>query len=370
MKKVFVFGRGSLYKQKEKYIKRTYNVQGFVDNAVSRDNEMDVESGLPVIHPEQISQYLDEDVKIILMSTQYVSMWKQLSKLGIEKHRILFGIIFPPLMDGEDVLFGDGGSIVAEECGGVCYLNCAKKIDVESHKQLLEKVQDILRDRYKRKYPIIDAISQMDTEPVSRKFGTERGTAIDRYYIEEFLEKNRGLIHGDCIEIAENTYTLRYGEDRVKNAYILHVKGWGENAIKGNLETGEGIRENQYDCAVITQTLMFIYDLRETARNIYKMLKPGSNALLTVAGISQISRYDAELWGSYYGFHEDAVKALFEPEFGSENVIVDTYGNVKTAIGLLCGLCREDLKEEDFIFQDKDYPVIITALLHKEEEVK
>lgn len=241
---------------------------------------------------------------------------------------------------------------------------------MESHKQLLEKVQDILRERYKRKYPIIDAILQMDTEPVSRKFGAERGTAIDRYYIEKFLEKNRELIHGDCIEIAENTYTLRYGENRVKNAYILHVKGWGQNTIKGNLETGEGILENQYDCAVITQTLMFIYDLRETARNIYKMLKPGGNALLTVAGISQISRYDAELWGSYYGFHEDAIKALFEPEFGGGNVTVETYGNVKTAIGLLCGLCREDLKEEDFVFQDKDYPVIITALLHKEEEVK
>ena len=370
MKRVFVFGRGRLYRQKEEYIKKNYNVQGFLDNAVEQENEVDKESGLPVYHPKQICQYLDDDIQIILMSNQYVSMWKQLSDLGVKEEKIVFGILCPPLTDGEEILFGDGRSLTAEGKGSVCYLKGDKKVKVESHGQLLEMVKDTLRERYKRKFPIIDAIAQMTTKPVSRKFGTERGTAIDRYYIEKFLEKNRGLIHGDCIEIAENTYTLRYGENRVKNAYILHVKGWGENAIKGNLETGEGIRENQYDCAVITQTLMFIYDLRETARNIYKMLKPGSNALLTVAGISQISRYDAELWGSYYGFHEDAVKALFEPEFGSENVMVDTYGNVKTAIGLLCGLCREDLKEEDFIFQDKDYPVIITALLHKEEEVK
>ncbi len=33
---------------------------------------------------------------------------------------------------------------------------------------------------------------------------------------------------------------------------------------------------------------------------------------------------------------------------------------------MLCGLCQEDLTEEDFMIQDRDYPVIITVLVHKE----
>ena len=59
------------------------------------------------------------------------------------------------------------------------------------------------------------------------------------------------------------------------------------------------------------------------------------------------------------------MKALFEPVFGKENVEVQTYGNVKVAVAMLCGLCQEDLKKEDFEVQDSDYPVIISILLKK-----
>ena len=60
-----------------------------------------------------------------------------------------------------------------------------------------------------------------------RDFGITRGTPIDRKYIEQFLEKYREDIKGEVLEIADNTYTLKYGEDRIKKSYILHVKGWG-----------------------------------------------------------------------------------------------------------------------------------------------
>lgn len=370
MKDVLVFGRGKLYKQKEDYLKRHFIVIGFLDNEVDKTGAVDKDTGMPVYHPEQIDQYSSKDIHIVLMSYSYVSMWRQLCRLGIEKERILFGSLFPPFLESEELLFGVNCSLEAEDGGKVFYLKCDRKWEVESHRQLQEMAENILREQYRRKYPIIDAIASMNLEPVSRKFGLERGKAIDRYYIEQFLEKNKNLILGNCIEIAENTYTLHYGEDRVTNSYILHVNGRGENAIKGNLETGEGILENQYDCAIITQTLMFILDIRKAAENIYKMLKSGGNALITVAGISQVSRYDAELWGSYYGFHEDAMRALFEAIFGRENVIVETYGNVKTALALLCGLCQEDLQKEDFDYNDEDYPLIVTVLLHKEEDVK
>ncbi len=365
MQKVFIFGRGRLYKQKEDYIKKNYIVCGFLDNEAERSGMTYEDTGMPVYHPECIVQYLEDDTQIVLMSYQYVSMWKQLHRLGIESDKILFGVQFPLLLDSEAILFGNDGSLAAEESGDVFYINCGQKIKVKSHKNLQEMVQDTLREQYREKYSIIKAISQMSTEPVSRKFGLERGKAIDRYYIEKFLEKNKNVISGNCVEVDENTYTLRYGEDRIINSFILHVNGWGENAIKGNLETGEGILENQYDCAIITQTLMFIFDIRKAAENIYKMLKWGGYALITVAGISQISRYDAELWGSYYGFHEHAMIHLFEPVFGRENVKVETYGNVKTAMAFLCGLCQEDLQDGDFDYNDRDYPLIVTISLHK-----
>lgn len=364
MQKALIFGRGKLYKQKEDYVKAHFSIEGFLDNKILGLEAVYEDMGISVHNPQNINQYLQEDVFIILMSYQYPVMWKQLYELGVAEEKIIVGVCFPPLKEKEEVLFAKG-RLKAEGENIVYYFEAGKKTVIENHKQLQKISMNLLREKYRNEYPIINAIAQMDIKPVSREFGLERGHAIDRYYIEKFLKKNKELIYGDCIEIAENTYTLRYGGEQVDNSYILHVEGWGANSIKGNLETGEGIEENKFDCAIITQTLMFIFDIKKIAMNLYKLLKRGGNALITVSGISQVSRYDADLWGSYYGFHESAMKALFEPIFGKENVKVQAYGNVKIAVAMLCGLCQEDLRKEDFEVQDPDYPVILSIILRK-----
>ncbi|SFQ11636.1 Methyltransferase domain-containing protein [Butyrivibrio proteoclasticus] len=204
---------------------------------------------------------------------------------------------------------------------------------------------------------LIYRIKKMQTSPVSRVFGLDRGTAIDRIYIESFLDECREKIFGDCLEIAEDTYTRRYGGDKVTHSMKLHYTD-DKNAIRGDLVSGDGIEECIVDCAIITQTMMFVKDVRKCVTNIYRMLKPGGHALLTVSGISQVSTYDRDRWGHFYGFYEDGIHELFDSVFGRDNVNVKTYGNVKTAIAFLYGLCAEDLSAEDFKFIDKDYPVI------------
>ncbi len=366
MQKILVFGRGNLFKEKEAYIRKQFEIIGFLDNKIQADNMVLDQCESPVYNPQMKEQYMTQDAKILLMSYQYPIMWKQLYELGIDEEKVLFGIEFPPYSEREVVLFEEGGFLSIEKDNVIYNTPCGETFFIKNHKEADEIAKRLLRDKYRKKYPIIEAIAHMDTKPVSSKFGLERGKAIDRYYIEQFIEKNSALIHGDCLEIAEDTYTKHYGGDRVNNTHILHIEGWGQNTIKGNLETGEGIVEEQYDCAIITQTLMFIFGFQKASENIYKMLTKGGNALITVSGISQISRYDADLWGSYYSFHEDAMRAVFEPLFGKDNVLVETYGNCKTALAMLCGLCQEDLTEEDFMIQDRDYPVIISVLVHKE----
>lgn len=211
----------------------------------------------------------------------------------------------------------------------------------------------------------VSIIADLPSEPISRVFGLDRGKAIDRVYIEDFLEAHKMDIHGRVLEIAENTYTLQYGEQRVKESCILHVNGTGENAIKGNLETGEGLNENSFDSMIITQTLMFLLDVNSAVGNIYRALKQGGTALITVAGISQVSRYDDDRWGHYFGFYETGIRKLCCQVFGEKNVEIKCYGNVKTAAAMLYGLCSEDLQPEDFKTCDQDYPVIIGIVLRK-----
>ena len=83
-----------------------------------------------------------------------------------------------------------------------------------------------LRDRMLGDMPGIGRIRFGDlggTEPISRDFGFERGTPIDRYYIERFLERHASEIVGRVLEIGGNDYTRRFGGARVTRSDILHV---------------------------------------------------------------------------------------------------------------------------------------------------
>lgn len=70
-----------------------------------------------------------------------------------------------------------------------------------------------------------DFIEKLPEIPMCRDFGITRGTPIDRKYIEQFLEKYREDIKGEVLEIADNTYTLKYGEDRIKNLIFFMLRG-------------------------------------------------------------------------------------------------------------------------------------------------
>lgn len=363
MKKVIVFGKGKFYQEHETFISKHYCIQAFVDNSVSEVDQNSSQMEVPILHPTSLLDL--PELPIILMGRHFPEMFDQVKGLGIKTNRLIFGITMPPYSKIEEILFSDGGNIFSENDQLVYCSNESEKFRFSSWDDLVRISHYLLRNQLYKRDPMIKKIADMSVYPASRDFGLSRGKAIDRVYIERFLADNKQFIRGKVLEIAENTYTLRYGEDRVENAYILHINGWGASTIKGNLETGEGIEQEAFDTAIITQTLMFIYGIERVADNIFKLLKSGGRALITVSGISQISRYDAENWGSYFCFHEDAMKKLFTPLFGEENVVVNSYGNVKTAIAMLYGLCYEDLNDADFTINDKDYPVIITVLLHK-----
>ena len=364
MKKVIVFGRGKFYQNVKTDIHAKYHVTAFLDNKIKLGDEEFLEDlKLYVYNPTDMKKA--GAYPIIIMTKKFWEIYRQLLDIGIDEKLILFGIELFPTTWSEKLAFSGNGHLVVGG-GKLVFQSDNERIALNDWEMYESCIKKYASQKYKEQCPYIDIIAGMPTIPASRAFGSERGKPIDRYYIENFLDDNKQYVHGDTLEIAETTYSLKYGEDRISHAYMLHVKGWGENAIKGNLETGEGIEEVRYDTLIITQTLMFTYELKSVAENIYKTLKFGGSALITVAGISQIARTDADRWGSYYGFHEDALRRLFEPLFGRKNVNVKSYGNVKTAIAMLYGLCCEDLEESDFAVYDKDYPVIVGAVLHKE----
>ncbi len=197
--------------------------------------------------------------------------------------------------------------------------------------------------------------------PVSREFGFDRGLPIDRYYIENFLARRSGDIHGRALEIGDNAYTRRFGGDRVSRSDVLHVKEGNPAAtIVGDLTNADNIPSNTFDCLILTQTLHLIFDLRVALATINRILKPGGVALVTFPGISQIA---IDEWKDYWCWSLTAISArkLFAEAFPMANLQVDVYGNVLAATSFLQGLAAQELRPEELDHFDPSYPVLITV---------
>lgn len=198
--------------------------------------------------------------------------------------------------------------------------------------------------------------------PISSRFGTDRGQPIDRYYIESFLEKHHTDIRGKVLEIGDPRYTSKYGGDRVTCSDVLHpVPDNPQATLIGDLQTGQGLASDTYDCMILTQTLLFIYDVQAAILHSYRTLSPGGVLLATFPGISQIVRSDMKKWGDYWRFTDASARRLFGDVFQPENIEVETKGNVLTACAFLYGLAAAELQPKELDFCDPDYQVIITV---------
>jgi SAM-dependent methyltransferase len=199
-------------------------------------------------------------------------------------------------------------------------------------------------------------------------FGFDRGLCIDRYYIEVFLQRHSTDVRGRVLEIGDPGYTCKFGGDRVTCSDVLHaVPGNPQATLVGDLATGEGVPKEAFDCMILTQTFIFIYDVQAAVANCYAALKPDGVLLATFPGISQISRYDMDRWGDFWRFTDASARQLFGQVFGPENITVETHGNVLVACALLHGLAAHELKQEELSYCNPDYQVLITVRAVKVE---
>lgn len=205
-------------------------------------------------------------------------------------------------------------------------------------------------------------------KPISQTWGFDRGLPIDRYYIERFLSTHRLDIRGHVLEIQDDTYTCKFGSERVTRSDVLHmVAGNPRATIVADLTCADHIPSDTFDCIILTQTVQFIYDVRAVLKTLYRILKPGGVLLATLPGISQISRRDMNRWGDYWRFTTLSSRRLLEEIFPADRVAVEAYGNVLAAVAFLHGLATQELPQQDLDSLDLDYEVLITVRAAKPE---
>src|SRR5262249_51814707 len=133
----------------------------------------------------------------------------------------------------------------------------------------------------RRVLSIISAIKSrmqltVGVHPISLRGGWDRGTAINRYYLEQFLQEFSSDISGYCLEFQADLYTSRFGDHKVTKLDILHKEESNKEAtIVADLTEPNDIPSNAYDCIICTYVLHVIFELDKVVSELHRILKPG-----------------------------------------------------------------------------------------------
>jgi SAM-dependent methyltransferase len=197
------------------------------------------------------------------------------------------------------------------------------------------------------------------TSPLSDHFGRERGTPVDRYYIERFLHENRERIRGRVLEVKDSDYTRRFGRE-VSRSDVLDIDARNPDAtVVADLVGTGGIEAEAFDCFILTQTLHYIFEVGAALEQVHRILRPGGTVLCTVPVVSRIGR--GELSPEYWRFTPTTCKILFERAFPGGEFEVRGRGNVLACVGFLVGMAAEELKADELELDDPFFPLHVTV---------
>jgi SAM-dependent methyltransferase len=208
------------------------------------------------------------------------------------------------------------------------------------------------------RYPSTDGL--LSVRPKSDHWGWDRGTPVDRYYIERFLGEHAGDVRGNVLEVKDADYIRKYGRDVVRTD-VLDIDAANPQAtIVADLSVGEGIPASFFDCFILTQTLQYIYDLRGAVAQCERLLRPGGVLLVTVPSLSRIV-HGAGLEWDYWRFTAASCRRLFGEAFGDASVEVQTHGNVLAATAFLRGTALEEIPRRKLDVNDPYFPLLVTV---------
>jgi SAM-dependent methyltransferase len=195
--------------------------------------------------------------------------------------------------------------------------------------------------------------------PIDPNWGYERGTPIDRVYVERFIGQYAADIRGRVLEVAAPDYTSTFGAGVERSDILMATEGNPQATIVGDLADAPHIPDDTFDCAIVTQTLQFIYDARAALATLHRVLVPGGVLLATAPGLTKISHIEDEEFGEWWHYTGRSLRRLAEEAFPGGAVEVETYGNVLSASSFLYGLAASDLKPDELDAHDRFYEVVI-----------
>jgi SAM-dependent methyltransferase len=205
----------------------------------------------------------------------------------------------------------------------------------------------------------VTAFGDLPREPLSDHYGLDRGTPVDRWYIEGFLRVRRGLIHGSVLEVQDNTYTTRFGEDRVSQSIVVDIDATNPKAtLIADLQLAGSLPPDSYDCIILTQTLHLLRRPGVCVMNCFAALRPGGVLLATAPSVSRVSPTYPD--GDFWRFTPAGIAELFSQHWPSA-CTVHAFGNLRTCTAFLMGEVVEDLPDVVLDDHDPRFPLTVAV---------
>lgn len=191
--------------------------------------------------------------------------------------------------------------------------------------------------------------------PLSDAYGFDRGTPIDRYYVDRFLSARRSLISGRVLEIQTTDHARRYGRGTTV-MHTLDVNPAFHPTYHCDLAASDIVPSGSYDCFLLPNTLCFLQDLDAALAHVRRIVVSGGAILATVPAFVPLTPDVPDFWhASAAGWRVVAARVWPDCE-----VSVDTYGNCLAAVAAMYGVAAEELTSKELDVRDERYPVLVT----------
>jgi SAM-dependent methyltransferase len=201
------------------------------------------------------------------------------------------------------------------------------------------------------------------TEPLSTEFGFDRGTPIDRYYVDDFLGRHRAVITGRVLEIQGSGYTRRFGHDLIA-CDTLDINPRFAATYTCDLAHAEHVvPDNAYDCFLLPNTFQHLRDIDRALANARRIVRPGGAIVVTAAAFMPLIPDGPDYWR----ITADGWCELTARHWPADEVAIVAYGNCLAAIAAMHGIAVEEVTPAELDVRDPRYPVLVGIMCRKRD---
>jgi SAM-dependent methyltransferase len=203
-------------------------------------------------------------------------------------------------------------------------------------------------------------------QPFSDRYGTDRGTPVDRALLARFFAAHAPDITGRVLEVRDPGYTRRYGAG-ITDVDIVDIDPTNPRVtVLADLAEPGSLPAGSWDCIVVPQTVQLVADMRSAVANLWRALAPGGVLLVTVPCVARCdpTRPEIDRWRVLPA----GLELLLRDGCPGADVTVTLYGNLVTTMAFLLGLAAEELDAGELDRVDASHPVLACGRARRPEE--